>query len=68
MSLDIGLPVEKLYPAVRACLSGATSVEEITLNATNRRGRGIVCKVTCMPVRSRSETIHGAMLLMSPEK
>lgn len=67
MSLDIGLPVEKLYPIVRACLSGTSQLEEITLDAINRRGRTIVCKVSCMPVVGRSESIHGAMLVTSPE-
>ncbi|HEX5323411.1 MAG TPA: CheR family methyltransferase [Capsulimonadaceae bacterium] len=65
MSLDIGLQVEKLYPLVRSCLTGSSSIEEITLDATNRRGKAIVCKISCMPVVSRG-VVRGAMLLMNP--
>jgi two-component system CheB/CheR fusion protein len=64
MSLDIGVPVEKLYPLVRACLTGTSPLEEVTLDATNRRGRAIACKISCMPVIHR-EAVRGAMLFMN---
>jgi two-component system CheB/CheR fusion protein len=38
LSLDIGLPVERLKAPLRACLTGASAREESVLEATNRRG------------------------------
>jgi two-component system CheB/CheR fusion protein len=49
-NLDIGLPVDQLKQRIRAAMSGGDG-EEILLKATNRRGRDIVCRVGCMPVR-----------------
>ena len=50
LNLDIGLPVERLKPALRACLAGEAAYQEIVLEATNRRGKPILCRVTCTPM------------------
>ena len=50
LTLDIGLPVDALVAAVRACLTGASSHTEIILEARNRRGRGITCRVILTPM------------------
>jgi two-component system CheB/CheR fusion protein len=50
LNLDIGLPVDQLKPLLRACLAGDSGFREITLDATNRRGKPIRCKVTCTPM------------------
>lgn len=64
MNLDIGLPVERLKLAIRSALSAdATSQIEI-LPATNRRGKAITCKVTCMPLRSNRESVSGVIVVM----
>ena len=36
----------------------------VGLDAVNRRGRHITCEVTVTPLLTRSESIHGAILLM----
>ncbi|WP_026731981.1 CheR family methyltransferase [Fischerella sp. PCC 9605] len=65
LNLDIGLPVEQLRQTIRACLSGELPCPEVTLQATNRRGRGILCKVSCTPLRaSTTRDIQGVILLM----
>jgi two-component system CheB/CheR fusion protein len=62
MNLDIGLRVEQLHAYIRDCLQG-NERGEITLPATNRRGREIACRITCMPLKM-NEAITGVILMM----
>jgi two-component system, chemotaxis family, CheB/CheR fusion protein len=69
LSLDIGLPSERLAPDLRAVLRGAERrVQEIA--AVNRRGRPIVCEVTLLPLMPDSGDgdgdgqVRGAIVLM----
>ena len=39
LNLDIGLPVDRLRAPIRACLAGESEFLDVTLDATNRRGR-----------------------------
>lgn len=50
LSLDIGLPAAPLLPPIRACLAGDVPAAQITVPATNRRGRAITCEVTVTPL------------------
>jgi two-component system CheB/CheR fusion protein len=47
LNLDIGLPVEKLRGAIRACLSRTEPYQELMVDAINRRGKPMEVKVTC---------------------
>jgi two-component system CheB/CheR fusion protein len=67
LSLDIGLPSEQLAVALRAVLSGSSSRETRDLEAVNRRGRGIVCEATVLPLVSPSTNDgapRGAIVMM----
>ena len=64
LSLDIGLPVEKVKVATRACLIGESEYEESTLDAINRRGKSIRCRVTCAPIVGANNERHGSILTM----
>jgi two-component system CheB/CheR fusion protein len=64
MNVDIGLPSELLRPQVRALLAGDSASEEVTLTATNRRGRTIRCKVICTPLPGVKGESGGVILLM----
>jgi two-component system, chemotaxis family, CheB/CheR fusion protein len=64
LNLDIGLPVERLKPALRNCLNGDGENDIITLEAVNRRGKTIRCSVTCTPLRGPADEVRGAILLM----
>jgi two-component system CheB/CheR fusion protein len=64
MNLDIGLPVEQLRTPVRAVLSGRSTFQEVVLEATNRRGRTIQCRVTCAPLVGPERDTQGVILLM----
>jgi two-component system CheB/CheR fusion protein len=63
-SMDIGLPIQHLMRPMQIVLRGESEYQEIVLTATNRRGRGIQCRVTCTPVRGAERDIQGVILLM----
>jgi two-component system CheB/CheR fusion protein len=63
LNLDIGLPIEQMRDSIRACLAGSSASEETVLEATNRRGRKIRCKVAIRPLAAHGRT-RGALLLL----
>jgi two-component system CheB/CheR fusion protein len=62
--LDIGLPVAQLAGPIRDVLAGRETHVEISLLATNRRGRAFQCRVTCMPLLREQRTVGGVILVM----
>jgi two-component system CheB/CheR fusion protein len=64
LNLDIGLPVGQLRDAVRPCLAGDHDHQELVLDAINRRGKKIKCRITCSPLVSASKKREGVILLM----
>jgi two-component system CheB/CheR fusion protein len=67
LNLDIGLPVQRLRPALKACLSGESQMEQVELEAVNRRGKKIQCQVTCTPLLGLDSVVSGAILLMEED-
>ncbi|MBV9850941.1 MAG: PAS domain-containing protein [Armatimonadetes bacterium] len=63
LNLDIGLPVDRLRQPIRACLMGQAT-EDVVLDAINRRGRPIRCRVTCNPLLGSGDDMGGVILLM----
>jgi two-component system, chemotaxis family, CheB/CheR fusion protein len=49
--------------AIRACVGGTSQFEEAVLEATNRRGKKIRCRVSIRPLAGRDRN-QGAILLM----
>jgi two-component system, chemotaxis family, CheB/CheR fusion protein len=49
MNLDIGFPVERLKQPLKRVLSEESPYEQLTVTATNRRGRTIEIEVSCTP-------------------
>jgi two-component system, chemotaxis family, CheB/CheR fusion protein len=64
LNLDIGLPVEELRAPIRAVLAGESGLEAVELDATNRRGRELRCRVSLSPLINRERRIRGVILLM----
>lgn len=64
LDLDIGLPVEQPKGPIQECLSAGTEASEVILPATNRVGKHIDCKVTCMPLTGNDSRIRGVIMLM----
>jgi two-component system CheB/CheR fusion protein len=63
LGLDIGLPLEQLRSSLREALAGQAP-PSLTLEATNRRGRAIRCKVTAVPLAVNGHELRGAIVLM----
>ncbi len=63
LNLDIGLPVEQLRGIIRSVLLGS-AYEELLLDATNRRGRIVQCRVICTPLIGPGDENQGVILLM----
>jgi two-component system CheB/CheR fusion protein len=61
--LDIGLPVDELRAPIRACQNPASEYQEVVLNAVNRRGKTIRCRVLCTPLIVMNQQ-QGVILLM----
>jgi two-component system CheB/CheR fusion protein len=64
LTLDIGLPLEKLAPMIRRALGGEAGVQELTLSAVNRRGRRIGVRVLGSPLTDHDDRPAGAILMM----
>jgi two-component system CheB/CheR fusion protein len=64
LNLDIGLPVEQLSRPLRVCLAGETNLTDLTLDATNRRGKAIQCRVATTPLKTSRGEIRGVIMLM----
>jgi len=63
LNLDIGLPVRELRDVIRPVLAGEAEHQEVQLDAVNRRGKSIKCRVACAPLLSGKER-EGVILLM----
>ena len=64
LGLDIGLPIDRVKPAIRACLAGEPSPEGFQVDATTRRGKAIHCQVTCSPMINGEGSIGGAIMVL----
>ena len=64
LTLDIGLPVDRLRPALNAVLGPEGLGQQIVLDATNRRGKTIRCEVRVAPLVGVGDSVQGAILLM----
>jgi two-component system CheB/CheR fusion protein len=63
LSLDIGLPVERLRTEVKACISGESEYQEVSIAANNRRGKPITCTVKVSRL-TQDGRAQGVILLM----
>ena len=68
LNLDIGLPMDRLRPLLRAELGGAGGAEgqDVVLDAVNRRGKPITVRVSTSPLRRDGEEVGGVILVMEP--
>ena len=63
LNLDIGLPVAELKLAMRGALEDAEGTE-LELDATNRRGQPIRCRVSVTSLRAGDSSSRGVIMLM----
>ncbi|GAB3402451.1 CheR family methyltransferase [Flindersiella endophytica] len=60
-ALDFGLPTGELRSAVERCIDTGRRVGPLEIDAVNRKGRAIVCTITCSPLDGNRD---GLVLLM----
>jgi two-component system CheB/CheR fusion protein len=63
LSLDIGLPVRELVAPINDAIKSANGFREVTVSATNRRGKRFMCRVQCSAMAA-IDGGRGAILLM----
>ncbi|HEX6464072.1 MAG TPA: CheR family methyltransferase [Vicinamibacterales bacterium] len=66
-TLDIGLKVGELHQPIRDILSASKNHREVVLDATNRKGKPIRCRVSVAPLVGSDRTVTGAILLMEED-
>ncbi len=69
-NLDIGLPMDRILPPLRAALSdGSTGTVQpaLVLDANNRRGKQISCRVNCSPLLGADSHVRGVIVVMEQE-
>jgi two-component system, chemotaxis family, CheB/CheR fusion protein len=62
-NLDIGLKVNELLVPLRDCLAGQEGFDGV-FEATNRRGRSILCRISLSPLRQADQSIRGVVIVM----
>jgi two-component system, chemotaxis family, CheB/CheR fusion protein len=67
LNLDIGLPIEQVRPTLRAAMSGQDGTQSTVIQATNRRGRNVTCRVTCSPLLDNDKNLRGVIVLVVDE-
>jgi two-component system CheB/CheR fusion protein len=66
LALDIGLPVDQLKRDLRAAMNGESPRKELTVDATNRRGKPFQCRVTLLPLGGHpgDGAVSGVIMMM----
>jgi two-component system CheB/CheR fusion protein len=67
LHLDIGLPIDQIRPALRAAMGGENGTQSTVIQATNRRGRTVVCRVTCSPLLDSDKNLRGVIMVVVDE-
>jgi two-component system CheB/CheR fusion protein len=62
-ALDIGLPVQQFEPAVTQAVRDGV-VSDATLDALDRRGRRMKCRVRVSPLLHDDRSTHGAVIVL----
>jgi two-component system CheB/CheR fusion protein len=66
LNLDIGLPVDQVGPALRQAMTGENGIQSTVVEATNRRGRRVRCRVTCSPLVGSDKAVRGVIVVVEP--
>jgi two-component system CheB/CheR fusion protein len=64
LNLDIGFPVDELRQPLRQVLGGEQERVQVTVPATDRRGRDFTCRATVLPLSVAGVNPAGAIVLM----
>jgi two-component system CheB/CheR fusion protein len=64
LSLDFGLPVDELEGPLTKVLRDGDARAEVVVDATNRRGRAMACRIVALTLATDGEPSTGAILMM----
>ena len=65
LTLEFGLPTERLKSLLRHCLNDGSQREELVVEATDRRGNRFQCRVTCLPLEAEKDgQVSGVIMMM----
>jgi two-component system CheB/CheR fusion protein len=67
LNLDIGLPVDQVQSALRQAMSSGDGARSMIVDATNRRGRPLRCRVTCSPLVDSDKGVRGVIVVVEPQ-
>jgi two-component system, chemotaxis family, CheB/CheR fusion protein len=67
LNLDIGLPIDPIRPALQAAMGGRDGAQSTVVDATNRRGRTVRCRVTCSPLTGNKQEVRGVIVVVVEE-
>jgi two-component system, chemotaxis family, CheB/CheR fusion protein len=67
LSLDIALPVDQVHPALRQAMTAEDGSHSTVVQATNRRGKSIRCRVTCSPLVGTDRIVRGTIVVVVEE-
>ncbi len=56
--------MERLKASIRLCMEGRSEYEDVAIDAVNRRGRTINCRVSATPLRGADRELRGVVLVM----
>lgn len=65
--LDIGLPVSQLKKPLFNFDRDKSKLDELDLDATNRRGKAIKCHITITPLIGHTREVEGLVILMEEQ-
>jgi two-component system CheB/CheR fusion protein len=63
-ALGLGLPADDLRAHIRSCLARKEGVAPVTVNATNRRGNPVRCRITCAALGGSTGPSAGVTLVV----
>jgi two-component system, chemotaxis family, CheB/CheR fusion protein len=67
LDLDIGLPVDQVQPTLRQAMSGDNGSQSTVVQAINRRGKTVTCRVTCSPLIGNDKAVRGVIVVVVEE-
>jgi two-component system CheB/CheR fusion protein len=59
--------VDQIRQALRQAMSGGDGSRSTTVEATNRRGRRVRCRVTCSPLVGSDKSARGVIVVVEPQ-
>ena len=66
LALDIGLPFDELSPLLHAVATGSGNVGSVVVDATNRLGHHLRCRITVGRLGAGTETDGSVVILLEP--